>query len=115
MDMIQGHHAATQRGEYTVIDLTVYTAQVLAFTTLSRVSEYLYTGESGAHTLMSEDVQFEMRDGSMVPSNEVGTRKFKDVSGCIVNIRSAKMTRPDEATDTFSANATRIQTDQRTV
>ncbi len=49
MDMIQGHHAAAQRGEYTVIDLAVYTAQVLAFTTLSRVSEYLYTGESDTH------------------------------------------------------------------
>jgi hypothetical protein len=44
------------------IDLAVYTAQVLAFTTLSRVSEYLYTGEAGAHTLMSENVQFEMLD-----------------------------------------------------
>jgi hypothetical protein len=90
MDMIQGHHAATQRGEYTAIDLAVYTAQVLAFTTLSRVSEYLYTGEAGAHTLMSEYVQFEMLDGSMVPSHEVRTKKYKNVSGCIVNIRSAK-------------------------
>ena len=41
MDMTQCHHAAIQRGEYTAIDLAVYTAQVLAFTTLSRVSEYL--------------------------------------------------------------------------
>jgi hypothetical protein len=90
MDMIQGHHAATQCGKYIAIDLAVYTAQVLAFTTLSRVSEYLYTGEAGAHTLMSEDVQFEMLDGSMVPSHEVGTKKYKKVSGCIVNIRSAK-------------------------
>ena len=90
MDMIQGHHAATQRREYTVIDLAVYTAQVLAFTTLSRVSEYLYTGESGTHTLMSEDVQFEMLDGSMVPSHAVGTKKYKNVNACIVNIRSAK-------------------------
>jgi hypothetical protein len=54
MDMIQGHHAAVQREIYTAINLAVYTAQVLAFTTLSRVSEYLYTGESGAHTLVSE-------------------------------------------------------------
>ena len=39
---------------------------------------------------MSEDVQFEIRDGTMVPSNEVGTKKLKNVSGCIVNIRSVK-------------------------
>jgi hypothetical protein len=70
MDMIQGHHAATQRGEYTAIDLAVYTAQVLAFITLSRVSEYLYTGKAGSHTLVSEDVQFAMLDGSMVPSHK---------------------------------------------
>jgi hypothetical protein len=67
--MIQGYHAAIQHGEYAAIDLAVYTAQVLAFTTLSRVSEYLYPGEAGTHTLMSEDVQFEMLDGSMVPSH----------------------------------------------
>ncbi len=54
------------------------------------MSEYLYTGESGAHTLIIEDVQFEMLDGSMVPSHEVGTKKYKNVNGCIVNIRSAK-------------------------
>ena len=77
VDMIQGHHAAIQRGEYTVIDLAVYTAQVLAFKTLSRVSKYLYTGKTGAHTLMSEDVQFEMLDGSIVPSHEVVTKKIQ--------------------------------------
>ena len=90
MVMIQGYNAAIQREEYTAIDLAVYTAQILAFTTLSRVSEYLYTGQSGAYTLMSEDVLFKMQDGTMVPSNEVGTKEFKDISGCIVNIRSAK-------------------------
>ena len=61
MDMIQGHHAAVQRETYTAIDFAVYTAEVLAFTTLSRVSEYPYTEESGTHTLVSEDVQFEMQ------------------------------------------------------
>ena len=49
IDMIQGHHAEVRCGEYTAIDLAVYTAEVLAFTTLSRVSEYM---------LISEDVQF---------------------------------------------------------
>ena len=115
MDMIQDHHAAAQRREYTAIDLAVYTAQILAFTTLSRVSEYLYTGESGAHTLMTEYVQFEMQDGTIVPSNEVGMKEFKNVSGCIVNIRSAKMTRPVAATAIFSQCATRLKTNQHTV
>ena len=89
MDMIQGHHAANRRGEYTAIDLAVYTAQILAFTTLSRVSEYLYTGKTGTHTLMSEDVQFEMQDGTILPSSKVGTQELRKVCGCIVNIRSA--------------------------
>ena len=68
----------------------MYTAQVLAFTTLSRVSEYLYTRESGTYTLVSEDVQFEMRYGTIVPSDKAQATKFNNISGCIVNIRSAK-------------------------
>ncbi len=49
MDMIQGHHAATQRGDHTAIDLAVYTAQVLAFTTLSKVSEYTQANRAPTH------------------------------------------------------------------
>ena len=75
-----------QRGVYTAIDLAVYTAEVLAYTTLSRVSEYLYTGD-GTHTLMSEDVQFEMQDGTVTTASAAYIRK---VTGCIVNIKSAK-------------------------
>jgi hypothetical protein len=89
MDMIQGHHSAVQRGRYTAIDLAVYTAEVLAYTTLSRVSEYLCTGD-GTHTLMSEDVQFEMQDGTVIPESAAYRTDFSKVTGCIVNIKSAK-------------------------
>lgn len=66
MNMIQGHHAAGQRGMYTAIDLAVYAAEVLAYTTLSRVSEYLYTGD-GTHSLMSEDVQLPVHGMEQLP------------------------------------------------
>jgi hypothetical protein len=85
MDMIQGHHAAGRRGMYTTIDLAVYTAEVLAYTTLSRVSEYLYTGD-GTHTLMSEDVQFEMQDGTITTASAAYMTDYSKVTGCIVNI-----------------------------
>ncbi len=90
MDMIQGHNATVPRESYTVVDLAVYTAEVLAYTTLSRVSEYLYTGKTGTHTLMSGDIQFELLDGTVTPSSSAHRIDFQKVAGCIVNIRSAK-------------------------
>ena len=89
MNMIQGHHAAVQRSMYTAVDLAVYTAEVLAYTTLSRVSEYLHTGD-GTHTLMSEDVQFEMRDKTVTTASAAYMTDLSKVTGCIVNIKSAK-------------------------
>ena len=56
-DMIAGHHSAVKgTGNYTILDLAVFTAEILAYTTLSRVSEYLETrardtvNARGAHT-----------------------------------------------------------------
>ena len=88
MDMVQDHHSAVQRGRYTAIDLAVYTAEVLAYTMLLRVSEYLYTGD-GSHTLMSEDIQFEMKDGTVISASAAYRTGFSKVTGCIVNIKSA--------------------------
>jgi hypothetical protein len=89
MDMIQDHHSAVQHGRYTAIDLAVYTAEVLAYTMLSRVSEYLYTGD-GSHTLMSEDIQqFEMQDGTVISAKAAYRTGFSKVTGCIFNIKSA--------------------------
>ena len=56
MDMIQGHHSDVQRGRY------------------------------GTHTLMSEDVQFEMQDGTVIPASAAYYRTgFSKVTSCIVN------------------------------
>jgi hypothetical protein len=90
IDMILGHHKRTRMGAYTCVDLAVYTAEILAYTTLSRVSEYLFTGKHGTHTLMSTDIIFEMSDRTLVPASSITNRQFSDVTGCLVNIRSAK-------------------------
>ena len=96
-DMITGHHASVKRsGNYTILDLAVFTAEILAYTTLSRVSEYLSkntrdkNGARAAHALRSNDVMFEFNDGAIVASHEMRNRQFAKVVGSLVNIRSAK-------------------------
>ena len=91
VDMIVGYNQSVKKaGIYTIIDMAVYTAEVLAYTTLSRVSEYLWTGARGAHTLLSDDILFEMIDGSIIASCDIRDHQFSAVAGCLVNIRSAK-------------------------
>ena len=105
-DMITGHHNAVKgTGNYTILDLAVFTAEILAYTTLSRVSEYLETrardtvnargardtvNARGAHTLRSNDVMFEFSDGAILAAHDVAGRQFAKVVGCLVNIRTAK-------------------------
>ena len=90
-DMIIGHHRAVKLGvTYTLVDLAVYTAEVLAYTTLARVSEYLHTGARSAHTLLSDDIMFELTDGAIRPAYDIASYNFDKVVGCLVNIRSAK-------------------------
>ena len=96
-DMIIGHHSAVKgTGTYTILDLAVFTAEILAYTTLSRVSEYLETrargtaSARGAHTLRSNDVLFEFSDGAIVAAHDVHNRQFEKVVSCLVNIRTAK-------------------------
>eukprot|EP01036_Dinobryon_divergens_P061774 gene61774-biopygen27206 len=96
-DMIAGHHSAVKgTGNYTILDLAEFTAEILAYTTLSRVSEYLETrardttNARGAHTLRSNDVLFEFSDGAIVAAHDVADRQFAKVVGCLVNIRTAK-------------------------
>jgi hypothetical protein len=96
-DMITGHHASVKRsGNYTILDLAVFTAEILAYTTLSRVSEYLSkntrdkNGARATHALRSNDVMFEFDDGAIVASHEMRNRQFAKVVGSLVNIRSAK-------------------------
>eukprot|EP01035_Chromulina_nebulosa_P001156 gene1156-1561_t len=96
-DMIAGHHSAVKgTGNYTILDLAEFTAEILAYTTLSRVSEYLETrardttNARGAHTLRSNDVLFEFSDGAIVAAHDVANRQFAKVVGCLVNIRTAK-------------------------
>ena len=54
IDMILGHHGRVRMGAHATVDLAVYTAEILAYTTLPRVSEYpSCTGIHETHVLIS--------------------------------------------------------------
>jgi hypothetical protein len=56
---------------YGVVQMAVHAAQLLGYTTLSRVSEYLLVSAEAEHLLVSECVLFEMGSGWLVPSCEI--------------------------------------------
>ena len=75
---------------YGIAQMAVHTAQLLGYTTLSRVSEYLLTPGEAEHLLVSECVMFEMNSGVLIPSCEISETNFSSVKGCVVDILSAK-------------------------
>jgi hypothetical protein len=75
---------------YGIVQLAVYTAQLLGYTTLSRVSEYLLVPGEAEHLLVSECVLFQMKSGSLIPSCDVSGWDFAQVTGCVIDILSAK-------------------------
>jgi hypothetical protein len=66
---------------YGVVQMTVHAAQLLGYTTLSRVSEYLLVSAEAEHLLVSECVLFEMGSGCLVPSCEIIGRDLARVTG----------------------------------
>jgi hypothetical protein len=70
--------------------MAVHAAQLLGYTTLSRVSEYLLVSAEAEHLLVSECVLFEMGSGCLVPSCEILGRDLAHVTGCVIDILSAK-------------------------
>jgi hypothetical protein len=68
--MIQDYDAYLRQSPptYGVVPMAVHAAQLLGYTTLSRVSEYLLVFAEAEHLLISECVLFEMGSGCLVPS-----------------------------------------------
>jgi hypothetical protein len=91
IDMIMGQDR-NLRGKpgYGIVQLAVHTAQLLGYTTLSRVSEYLLTPGEAEHLLVSECVLFETTNGDLIPACEIADVDFKSIKGCVVDILSAK-------------------------
>lgn len=91
IDMIIGHDAYLRRSaDYGLVQLAVHTAQLLGYSTLSRVSEYLLIPGAAEHLLVSESVFFEIQSGDLVPSCDILSLDFKDVKGCVIDVLSAK-------------------------
>jgi hypothetical protein len=66
--MIQDYNAHLRQSlpKYGVVQMAVHAAQLLGYTTLSRVSEYLLVSDEAEHLLVSECVLFEMGSGRRV-------------------------------------------------
>lgn len=91
IDMIIGQDRKLRCSkDYGLAQLAVHTAQLLAYSTLSRVSEYLLTPGEAEHLLVSECVLFEMGSGDLVPSCDIIDLNFSDLKGCVIDILSAK-------------------------
>ena len=90
--MIQDYNAHLRQSlpKYGVVQMAVHAAQLLGYTTLSRVSEYLLVSDEAEHLLVSECVLFEMGSGCLVPSCEIRGRDLARVTGCVIDILSAK-------------------------
>ena len=93
IDMILGYDKYTRDllgAKYGLVQMAVYTAQVLGYTTLSRISEYLLVPGEAEHLLLSENIMFETKSGDLIPSNEIDHTQWSEIQGCIVDILSAK-------------------------
>ena len=69
IDMIQGYHKSTGGDTPTLPQQAVYTAAMLGFTIVARVSEYLQT-DGAEHWLRTEDVTFELNAGPSTPAHQ---------------------------------------------
>lgn len=91
VDMIVGNDKYLQhKSNYGIAQRAVYVAQILGYTTLSRVSEYLLVPGEAEHLLVSECVAFETHGGQLVTSCDLEGITFSDVKGCVIDILSAK-------------------------
>ena len=65
IDMIQEYYAHVGGANPTLPQLAVYTASILGFTIVARVSEYLQA-EGSEHLLTTDAITFELPDGRIV-------------------------------------------------
>jgi hypothetical protein len=93
--MIMGYDAQIRKQlgkKYGLAQLAAHTAQVIGYTTLSRVSEYLQVPGEAEHLLLSENIMFETLTKKMIPAHTVGKLYWSEIQWCVVDILSAKMT-----------------------
>jgi hypothetical protein len=88
IDMILDYHRHMTRVQCSVVDEAVYTAELLGFTTVARVSEYLETHDK-MHLLVTDRVVFETAQGVRIPAYMV-TVAHVNIVAVTVDIHSKK-------------------------
>ena len=89
IDMIIGYYIHLTINECSIVDETVYTAQLFGFTTISRVSEYLETPDK-EHLLITDRVMFENAQGERIPAFMIRAEHVTTIVAVTIDIRSKK-------------------------
>jgi site-specific recombinase XerD len=87
-DMIR-HYYATHAGNPTIAQQAVYTAMLIGFTAVARVSEYLQTPYA-THLLTTDRVVFETDTGKLIPAYQVYKHPGVRVTAATLHIKSKK-------------------------
>jgi len=85
LDLIQQNH---QFEPPSLIETVLYTAQILAYTIVARISEYIKCPKSDHH-LRTRDTQFWTADGGQKPAHTPPT-DWTTVAAVTINVRSKK-------------------------
>ena len=89
IDMIRAYCADGNSIDMPMPQRAVYTAAILGFTIVARVSEYLDTGTS-EHMLHTEDIVFKTTTGAIIPAHMAVNRQGATPETVSVLIRSKK-------------------------
>ena len=89
IDMIQEYYAHVGGANPTLPQLAVYTASILGFTIVARVSEYL-PAEGSEHLLTTDAITFELPDGRIVAAYNAFRHETVKPKAVSILIRSKK-------------------------
>ena len=88
-DMIRGYYAYVGGQQPQLHQMATYSAAILGFTIVARVSEYLPTRDAD-HTLRTQHVTFYTTTGAAVPAHEVHLHPHAQVQAVSIWIKSKK-------------------------
>jgi hypothetical protein len=88
-DMIRVYYVFDGGADPTLPQQAVYTAEMLGFTIVARVSEYLQT-DASAHLLTATEVVFELMNGQIIPSHLAYKHLMEKPKAVSILIRSKK-------------------------
>jgi hypothetical protein len=89
-DMIMLFQRVSTYGKPTLAQQAVYTAMLMGFTMVARVSEYLETPGDATHLLLTDRIQFEVEGGQTIQACEAYKHPKALITAVTVNIKSKK-------------------------